>query len=120
MSLIWRYGMKLTSLVSLLIPNRIGASLLRTALLLLAALVEHVIEELKLGGRWEDEEEQRPQESEELHCYCNSYLYLLQICHASPMKAGNDVRWHVSSAHLSTTVRSSEHCRCPQIRLLDF
>lgn len=82
--------MKLTSLVSLLIPNRIGASLLRTALLLLAALVEHVIEKLKLGGCWEDEEEQRPQESEELHCCYNLYLYLLRICNVSSMKAGND------------------------------
>ncbi len=51
----------------LLVPRRVRAGVLGLRGLLLLLAVEHVLEELELRGRWEDEEEQRREVVYELH-----------------------------------------------------
>jgi len=51
----------------LLVPRRVRAGVLGLRRLLLLLAVEHVLEELELRGRWEEEEEERREAVHELH-----------------------------------------------------
>ena len=57
-----------TILVSLLVPGRVRASVLRLLLLLVSALVEHLFEELELRRDREDEDQQGADQRLEQHC----------------------------------------------------
>lgn len=65
-----------TILISLLIPCRVGTRVLWLLLLLLPTAVEHLLEELELGGCWEDEKEQRADETLEQHIGVVSHCIL--------------------------------------------